>query len=201
MPLNARESDEVLVQRLLPSSNGDPRDRATAWGEWYDREGKSFVLAFIRVKNDTPEPDMDILQEALMTAYTQVERGRYKPRVGVSFAAYVKGIALNKIREARRRMQRFIPLQYAAEYMAGSDAVHLEAVVEHQERQALFRAGLSELTPCRKLVLESYLQGHTTTEIAQALGMSEESVRQHKSRGLRGLRRNLQQMEFMTSHR
>jgi RNA polymerase sigma factor (sigma-70 family) len=201
MPVKARESDEVLVQRLLPNRNGDPGDRAIAWGEWYDSEGKSFVLAFIRAKNDTSEPDMDILQEAMMTAYTQVERGRYKPHAGVSFAAYVKGIALNKIREARRHMRRFIPLHDAAEYIPESDAMRLEAVVERQERQALFRAGLSELPPCRRRVLESYLRGHTTAEIAQAMGMSEASVRQHKSRGLRGLRSSLQQMDLLSSHR
>ncbi len=100
-----------------------------------------------------------------MTAYTQVERGRYKSRAGVGFAAYVKGIALNKIREARRRLQRFIPLHDAAEYITESDAMRLEAVIERQERQALFRAGLSELPPCRRRVLECYLEGHTTAEI------------------------------------
>jgi RNA polymerase sigma factor (sigma-70 family) len=159
------------------------------------------VLAFIRAKNDTPEQDMDILQDAMMTAYTQVERGRYKPRVGVSFAAYVKGIALNKIREARRRTRRFIPLHDGAEYIPDSVATGLDAVVERQERWALLCSGLSALPPCRRQVLESYLGGQTTTEIAQALNMSEASVRQHKSRGLRVLRSNLKLMGLVTSHR
>ena len=47
---------------------------------------------------------------------------------------------------------------------------------------------MSRLTPCRRQVLEGYLQGRSTTEIAEALGMSEDAVRQHKSRGLRSLR-------------
>lgn len=194
------ESDEVLVQRLLPSTNGNPSDRAQAWGEWYDTEGKSFVLAFIRAKNDTSEPDMDILQEAMVTAYLQVERGRYKPRIGVPFAAYVKGIALNKIREARRRMKRFIPLHDAAEWLAEGDQARVEAAIERQEQRAFLCAGLSRLPPRRKCVLEGYLQGHTTSEIARALGMSEDLVRQHKSRGLRGLRRSLRRTDHLVSY-
>jgi DNA-directed RNA polymerase specialized sigma24 family protein len=37
-------------------------------------------------------------------------------------------------------------------------------------------------------VLEQYIQGASTQEIASRLAMSEELVRQHKSRGLRSLR-------------
>jgi RNA polymerase sigma factor (sigma-70 family) len=120
-----------------------------------------------------------------------VERGRYEPRPGVPFAAYVKGIARNKIREARRRTRRLVPLEDTPEYTAQSDQFRLEVVVERQEQRASLLASLSKLSPCRRQVLERYLKGHTTAEIAQALGMSEESVRQHKSRGLRTLRHNL----------
>ena len=185
--VNARpESNKVLVERLLPSTNGDPSDRATAWGEWYGNGGGSSVMAFIRAQNNTPEPDADILQEAVITAYAEVERGRYEPRDGIPFAAYVKGIARNKIREARRRARRLVPLNDAAEFE--DDGTHLEATVERQEQRDSLHTGLSRLTPDRRHVLEGYLKGHSTTEIAQILGMSEESVRQHKSRGLRSLR-------------
>jgi RNA polymerase sigma factor (sigma-70 family) len=185
--VNARpESNTVLVERLLPGANGDPQDRAAAWGEWYANGGRSSVMAFIRAQNNTPEPDADILQEAVITAYAEVERGRYEPRDGIPFAAYVKGIARNKIREARRRAQRLAPLDDAAE--CEDDAARPEAIVEHQEQRDSLRAGLSHLSPDRRQVLQGYLRGHNTVEIAQALGMSEESVRQHKSRGLRSLR-------------
>lgn len=193
--MNARsESNKVLIDRLLPSTNCDPQDRAIAWEEWYANGGRSSVMAFVRAKNNTREPDVDILQEAVITAYTEVERGRYEPRDGIPFAAYVKGIARNKIREARRRGRRIVPLDDASQFE--DDRPQLEAVIERQEQQSFLRTGLSELTPGRRQVLEGYLKGHTTAEIAQALGMSEASVRQHKSRGLRSLRRNLRQMEL-----
>ena len=185
--MNARpESNTVLVERLLPGTNGDPKDRAAAWGEWYANGGGSSVMAFVRAQNNTPEPDADILQEAVITAYAEVERGRYEPRDGIPFAAYVKGIARNKIREARRRAQRLVPLDDAADYE--DDGTRPEVTVERQEQRDSLRTGLSHLPPDRRRVLEGYLKGHSTAEIAQALGMSEESVRQHKSRGLRSLR-------------
>jgi RNA polymerase sigma factor (sigma-70 family) len=181
------ESNKVLVERLLPSTNGDPTDRAVAWEEWYAAGGATSVLSFVRAKNDTAEADMDIFQDAMMTAYAEVERGRYQPRDGIPFAAYVKGIARNKIREARRRGRRFIPLD-DTEYIDGDTGVRLETVVERREQRDSLRTGLSKLPTGRRLVLEGYLQGHTTAEIATALDMTEESVRQHKCRGLRSLR-------------
>ncbi len=192
-PVKAQTSDRALVQRLLPSHNDDPRDRAAAWNEWYVQVGEASVLAFVRAKNDTPEPDVDILQEAMTTAYTAVERGRYEPRVDIPFAAYVKGIAHNKIREARRRSWRYvfyedIPASVAERSLLDRGDVRPERIVERREERACLQAGMSRLTPCRRQVLERYLQGHSTAEIAQALGMSEASVRQHKSRGLRSLR-------------
>jgi RNA polymerase sigma factor (sigma-70 family) len=191
--VKAQESDRALVQRLLPSRNNDPRDRAAAWSEWYVQMGEASVLAFVRAKNDTPEPDVDILQEAMATAYHEVERGRYEPRAGIPFAAYVKGIAHNKIREARRRSWRYIFLEDMPTFLVerflldGSEA-RPDRIVERREERAFLHDGMSQLTPCRRQVLEGYLHGLSTTEIAESLGMSEDAVRQHKSRGLRSLR-------------
>jgi RNA polymerase sigma factor (sigma-70 family) len=180
------ESDEVLVKRLLPSTNGNPASRAAAWREWYTQVGEASVLGFIRAQNDTSEADMDIFQEAMLTAFVEVERGRYRPHLNVPFAAYVKGIARNKIREARRRTRRFVPLEDSPQSEIESDE-HLEAVVEYQEQQDTLQASLAKLTQNRRQVLERYLQGNTTAEIAQSLGITEALVRQHKSRGLRRL--------------
>jgi RNA polymerase sigma factor (sigma-70 family) len=180
------ESDEVLVKRLLPSTNGNPASRAAAWREWYTQVGEASVLGFIRAQNDTSEADMDIFQEAMLTAFVEVERGRYRPHLNVPFAAYVKGIARNKIREARRRTQRFVPLEDSPQGEIESDE-QLEAVVEYQEQQDTLQAGLAKLTQSRRQVLEGYLQGNSTAEIALTLGITEALVRQHKSRGLRRL--------------
>ena len=131
---------------------------------------------------------MDILQEAMLIAYLEVERGRYEPRPGVPFTAYVKGIARNKIREVRRQRRRWLPLCVVAEWRLASAAEDMEARLDRREEADLLRASFTRLPQARRQVLERYLRGQTTAEIAHALHMSEASVRQHKSRGLRSLR-------------
>ena len=97
------ESDEVLVKRFLPRYNGNPASRAAAWGEWYSEFGEASVMAFIKSQNDTAEADMDIFQEAMTTAFVEVERGRYRPQLNVPFAAYV----LDWIWKVRDRIEAY----------------------------------------------------------------------------------------------
>jgi len=183
------ESDETLVKRFLPCHNPDPADRAQAWCEWHRRVGERAVLAFIRTMNDTAEPDMDILQDAMITAYQNVERGAYTPCAGVPFTAYVKGIARNKLREARRRARSVVSWEESVHDLFASVEQQPDRIVERQEQRHALRTGLSRLSRHRRTVLERVLGGQNTAEIAAALEMSEELVRQHKSRGLRSLRK------------
>jgi RNA polymerase sigma-70 factor (ECF subfamily) len=187
------ESDEALVKRLLPSANPDPEDRTRAWAEWHECLGGAAVLKFIRAKNSSAEPDEDILQDALMTAYVEVERGRYEQREGIPFTAYVKGIARNKIREARRRLTGREALDDVAQASADADPRPLENAVEHREERAALQQGLNQLPLPRRQVLEAYLRGESMSEIAERMDITEELVRQHKHRGLQ----RLQQMELL----
>ena len=188
------ESDEALVSRLLPSNNHSPEDRARAWAEWHRRLGGQAVLNYIRGANNTAEAHEDILQDALMTAYVEVEKGHYEHRAGIPFTAYVKGIARNKIREARRRNRRWEPLDEVILLRVGERAAReLETLFDrHEERRAL-RRGLAQLPDRRRQVLEGILSGESLSEIAARLEMTEENVRQHKHRGLR----RLQQMTLL----
>jgi RNA polymerase sigma factor (sigma-70 family) len=189
------ESDEALVKRLLPSVTARAEDRAHAWAEWYTRIGSQAVLKFIRVKNDTAEPDEDILQDAIVTAYQEVERGRYEHRAGIPFTAYVKGIAHNRIREARRKQRGWQTLDDITQLPAEPTYRPIEWMLEDDERQQALRCGLARLPLRRRQVLERYLSGERMSEIAAHLVMTEEQVRQHKHRGVR----SLQQMSLFIS--
>jgi RNA polymerase sigma factor (sigma-70 family) len=182
------EYDEALVSRLLPSLNPDRSDRAYAWTEWQRSIGEAALLKFIRLKNNTSEPDEDILQEAMLTAYLEVERGHYERRAEVPFTAYVKGIARNKIREARRRERRWASLDEVSDRPTAPELHQLETAVERQEQHEYLQKGLRVLPMQRRQVLEGILHGHSTTEIASKLAITEALVRQHKCRGLRALR-------------
>ncbi len=182
------ESDDSLVRRLLPSTNPNAADRSEAWSEWQESLGSSAVMKFIQIHNNTAEPDEDILQDALITAYIEVERGRYERRDGVPFTAYVKGIARNKIREARRRERGYISLEDISQLPAEGPQRQPEASVERREQQRALHKGLASLPTQRRQVLERFICGESTAEIAIKMAMTEELVRQHKSRGLRSLR-------------
>lgn len=184
------DTEELLIRRLLPTSNPCERDRAYAWEAWQEDGGASALRRFIRMQNNTTESDDDIFQEAVATAYQEVERGRYQPQLGVPFTAYVKGIARNKIREARRRTQRWgsVPLEVVEFSLADAPFKQPEAAFERRQERAYFYQGLSSLPAGRKQVLERVVRGEGTAEIAAAMDISEDLVRQHKSRGLRVLR-------------
>jgi RNA polymerase sigma factor (sigma-70 family) len=186
------ESDEALVSRLLPNKNHSPEDRARAWAEWHVRLGGQAVLSYIRAANNTAEAHEDILQDAMMTAYVEVERGHYEHRAGVPFTAYVKGIARNKIREARRRNCHWEPLE-EVNFLRVDAPRELETVYDRREERRALSRGLAQLPARRRQVLEGILGGESLAEIAVRLEMTEESVRQHKHRGLR----RLQQMSLL----
>lgn len=180
------ESDEALIDRLLPTKNPSLEDRARAWAEWHLRRGGQAVLSYIRASNNTAEAHEDILQDAMMTAYVEVERGHYEHRAGIPFTAYVKGIARNKIREARRRHRNWEPLEEVS-HLRAEPARELETVYDRREERHALRRGLAQLPDRRRQVLEGILGGESLAEIARRLEMTEENVRQHKHRGLRRL--------------
>lgn len=188
------ESDEALVRRMLPAATPNRFERQQAWAEWHTRVGEAALRKYIGLHNTTAEADEDILQDALLTAYLEVERGRYEQREGVPFTAYVKGIARNKLREARHR-PHWLSLDAVtdgeAEPPAPSAGRQVEADCERRERQAILHRGLAALQGERRQVLERCLRGDSTDEIAAELAVSEAVVRQHKCRGLRQMRLNL----------
>ncbi len=178
------ETDEVLEKRLLPQTNPDAADRRQAWAEWQAKSGPA-VLSFIRVNNTSAEPPEDLWQDTLAAAYVEVERGQYQLRAGVPFTAYVKGIARNKIRAARRRERGWAPLDEGlpAGGTGGSQRL-LEHLVEQRAQRAALRHGLAQLPADWRAVLERYLRGERPAEIARQLGLTEALVRQRKHRGL-----------------
>lgn len=192
---STQPSLEALTRRLLPRYNFDRQDRALAWSQWQEAYGSHILMRYVRAHNTTAETDEDIIQDALLTAYLGVEAERYQPRDGVPFAAYVVGIARNKIREARRRGKHVALFDETQEEIGlrpvGALQRQPERVIERREQREQLLRELLQLPDARRQVLEHYLAGDSTGEIAGQMAISEDLVRQHKCRGLRRLRREL----------
>lgn len=194
-------TDDVLIHRMLPEFNADEQDRKRAWNEWQVTIGEPVLYRYVRAHNNTHEADDDILQDALLTAFLGLERGLYQPRDCVPFVSYAVGIARNKIREARRRDRFRVDLDEEQEERvpATSETFNRqpERAIERREQRELIRSGLSGLSEARRQVLEFYLSGASTGEIADRMSISEALVRQHKCRALRTLQTNLQHVGWI----
>jgi len=186
------KSDETLERQLLPAICPDQRQRAHAWSEWHQLCGYTALIKVRRAHNTTNEPDEDILQDAMLTAYLAVEGGRYQPQEGIPFTAYVKGIARNKLREARRKRIQ-VSLDDLPEGILGSLPRQTETEVEAHERLLHLQRSLHSLSADRRKVLEQVMNGDSTDEIAAKMQISEDLVRQHKCRSIRQLRQRYEQ--------
>ena len=147
------DGKHTLIRRILPGSNPSPAGRAQAWEEWQLGPGGEDLRRFIRSRNYTAEPDDDIFQDAVAAAFQEVERGHYRPRPGVPFTAYVKGIARNKIREARRRHRKWtwVPLEDVEYALAAAPEHQPEVAFEQSWRRAHLYEGMADAPPTRAI--------------------------------------------------
>jgi RNA polymerase sigma-70 factor, ECF subfamily len=181
------ESDEALVRQIVPGSSPSRQ----AWTACQKSCGEAALRRFIHWANNSTEPDEDILQETLLSAYLSVERGRYIPQDGVPFSAYIRGIARNKIRAACRREHASLSMDAAAGLPDDTRHRPLEAAVEQRELRSRLQHALAQLPPTKRQVIERSLNGEAAGEIAAELSISTDLVRQHRCRALRCLRSSL----------
>lgn len=132
-----------------------------------------------------PNDAEDVVQEAWLR--TREVAGRFPSRGRLR--AWLAGLAYRMARDtvrARRRRERREEVAALSARQDAEDGVERLAALEsllHTVRM------LDE--PLRAVVLLRYLDGHSTAEIAAALGISEDLVRKRLSRGRAALRRAL----------
>lgn len=137
-----------------------------------------------RLLND-PNDAEDVVQEAWLKTREVVDTFPSRGRLRAWLTGLVHRMARDTMR-ARRRRERREEVVAASARQDAEDGVERLAALEsllHTVRM------LDE--PLRAVVLLRYLDGHTTAEIAVALGISEDLVRKRLSRGRAALRRAL----------
>nr|WP_199082257.1 RNA polymerase sigma-70 factor [Pedobacter sp. ASV19] len=78
-----------------------------------------------------------------------------------------------------------------AEGLAISDDDHLSFLIKAETRGEIYRAVNALPSQCSKVISLSFLEGLTNAEIAAQLGLSEQTVKNHKVRGLNILKDRL----------
>ena len=170
---------------LAAARDGD----GEAFAVFYRRYLAAVVALLLRETRDR-ELTADLTAEVFAVAY--LDAGRYRDIEGGSAGPWLRGIALNKLRQSRRRgrvedrARRRLAIE--PEELLDSDLERVDELASQPGALAL----LDELPPRqRDAVLEHVVQERSYAEIAAELRCSELVVRQNVSRGLSRLRRQL----------
>jgi RNA polymerase sigma-70 factor, ECF subfamily len=146
------------------------------------------VRVMARVRAGRRLEEEDLTQEVLMAVITALRKGQLRDVDRLS--AFVAGVARNVINNRLRTSQgRALEPLDGHEDAAVAD---LRQEVAIRERTATVRRVLAELSPGDQRLLElTMIEGFTTAQTAQRLGVSEEVIRARKSRALKRLKERL----------
>jgi RNA polymerase sigma factor (sigma-70 family) len=126
----------------------------------------------------------DVAQEAFVAAWRDLDRLRDGSRIGSWVAGIARNLAATAVR-TRSRRERAV-----AEPSAGVPTPE-EAALEREDRELLYRA-LDEIPQThRETLVLFYLQGQSIADIASALEISEDLVKQRLSRARRAVRESV----------
>jgi RNA polymerase sigma-70 factor (ECF subfamily) len=181
-----RTSTELLQALRDPSNTG-------AWG-LFNQRYQPIILAYARRCGLQPADAEDVVQEALCEFLRAYQAGRYDRSRGTRLRDWLKGIALNRVREFRRRQalrkERQAPQAESRTDFLQSQPAHDEADAWKQEwrnhmLKTCFRAVWSEFDTKTLRAFEEYaLRQQPAEDVARALGMSTNAVYIAKSRVL-----------------
>jgi RNA polymerase sigma-70 factor, ECF subfamily len=186
-----------LLQRL--------KTRETvAWERFVDLYGPLiFYWGRRHALND--DDAADVMQEVLAAVARTIDRFQHAPERG-RFRGWLWTITRNKLRDHRRRLERQVNLAESGELACALESLPEEwsddaSEQSRQEVGSLIRRALelirSEFQPQTwNAFWRSVMDGQPSSQIAEELGLSENSVRQAKSRVLRRLRAELGDLEL-----
>ena len=159
------------------------RRDADAFGALVTRH-QQLVFGVALARCHDPALAEDVAQEAFVAAWRDLDRLRDADRVGSWVAGIARNLAANAVRTRTRRERT--PLDPPL------DAPSPEAAaLEREDRELLHRA-LADLPDAhRETLVLYYLEGQSIAQIAGALALTEDVVKQRLSRGRRGLRENV----------
>lgn len=145
---------------------------------------KIYTYIYYRVGNNK-EIAEDITADVFLAIYENIDS--YDPSKGTS--AWVYRVAKNKVIDYYRVHKQDLALDEVEVSLEHDFADLLDTYFELEKIEQHFNA-LSELQQI--CIKEKYLLQKSTKEISQRYNISNESVRQHVSRGLKILRESLQ---------
>jgi len=163
------------------------RNDGEALGLLYDRYAGLVYTTALRILTDVSAAE-DLTQDVFLT----LQRGGYDPNRG-SLSSYLSLLTRSRaIDRLRSQSTRHKYTQQLAQQPARLSVTPMDHASQ-QERHAIVRSALDQLSPDQRQVLElSYYEGQSQSEIATQLGVPLGTVKSWARRGLLKLRSHLQ---------
>ena len=171
------------VQKAAVAIGGIDRDALVA--ELFDQEGAALVR-LARLFTDDRNAAEDLVQEA----FIRLHKSTHRIRSPIKAAPYLRSIVINLARDHNRR--GLMSLRHQEAPPAGTDPDAPEDRLLLDEEQMLLLDEVRALSPRQRdsIFLRFYLE-LSEREIADALGISPNSVKTHCRRGLASLRETI----------
>ncbi len=180
-----RSSETITVPlslQLMPPADGNEAPDATEAVQLLFVRHENSIRAFVRsLQPSLPDAD-DVMQETFLT----VSRKAATFQPGTNFVAWACAIARLKVLENFRQKKRANVLSEAAVIALAEDAPSAQSM---NERESALEKCLEQLAPkVRDLLWRRYSRRQSSTEMADAAGMTSTAVRVALTKARKSLR-------------
>jgi RNA polymerase sigma-70 factor (ECF subfamily) len=173
---------------LVAAARGGDRDAFSALADRYHAR----LVRYLTYRTGAADAARDLTQETFLEALRSLDRLASDR----SFAAWLYGIAQNRLRMAarRRRLRQAVSLDWLpAAVAAAVPALRQADAIEASNERDMLRRVLGELSqPLREALLLHSLDGFSTAEVAQILGVSRSAAERRLSRAKEQFRERYQ---------
>jgi len=162
-------SDKEIIKRIKAN------DR-TILGELFVTNEK-IITGYIKNNGGSKSDVQDLLQEAIIVLWQNVNAGRFELNAKVS--TYLFAIAKNKwMAEMRRRKRYDHNIESIEKRTDGQNT--LESIIDDEQKNLITDALKKLEPPCKELLLLFYFEERSMNEIAQILNFANSNVAKAK---------------------
>jgi RNA polymerase sigma-70 factor (ECF subfamily) len=185
-------SDAIQDHRWIRESQKDPEAFKYLFNKYYNA-----IFNYVLRRTCNSALAKDITANTFMNALDNIKKYRWR---GIAFSAWLYRIATNEIHRHYRKAKHNTSLspQQTASIQGGSssDQELLEAeqaVIKHEQFRRIHAAIASLKPKYQSAIMLHYFENLSIREIAQILGLSENTVKTHIRRGLNQLKKNYEE--------
>jgi RNA polymerase sigma-70 factor (ECF subfamily) len=195
-PLAPLSRDSQLAAEIKGLVAGGERDAARErYGDLVARQQRRAVRIAYHYLRDAHDAD-EAVQDAFIKVFTHITSYRQDLPFEVWFTRILVNTCLDLRKSRSRRLRWAVPMSSAAD-MPPNDPATPEPTAEQRlvsnERAKEITAAVDSLPDRQRTVFTlCHVAEQTTSEVSQALGLSEATVRVHLFRAVRKLRRLLE---------